>query len=909
MPEIEKNTEANSSEHISEEQYRLLFFNNPFPACIYDIENFKFLEVNDAALEHFGYERDDLSGITLLNVIVPEDIPKLKEELEKAMTDPTPHSSVWRIKKRNGDTIYIESRTNPIQYKGKSARLVLAQDITKRVLAEKELKQSNERYRLATQASFDAIWDADLVTDKMFLGEGFETLFGYWVHDGNVPSSTWADHIHPDDKDRVLKQHLLILGNPEQNFWSDEYRYLKSDGEVAYVIDRGIIIRNEKGKPIRIVGAMQDITDLKRKENELLSTNERFHFATQATSDIIWDWDIRTNKIQCAENYTKVLGHALPPDSKLSFEHFVNNCHPDDRKKVMQYLSEAINNSSQKKWDAEFRYQRGDGTYAYVINRGYIIRDAENKATRLIGAMHDISEQKYQQDILSLELKIFEISSTPGAAFPDVINNLLKGIEEIHPEMYSSVLLLMNDRTMKHLAGPRLPKEYLQMVDGVSIGQNVGSCGTAMYRKEPVIVADIETDPLWEDYKAVTQHFGLKACWSVPIISSKGNVMASFAIYYHRVKSPTEKEWNTVLRIRNLIRLLMENNSSYEQIKLSKERFDIVTDATHDLIWDWDLVTNELFRDPKGLQKVYGFSSNESILHVNKWLERIHPDDVNRVQEVIFNMLNAKEENTFDVEYRFKREDGVYVNIYDRGYILRNKEGKAYRMIGAAQDVTERKKMEEELMNHQKAISQATIDTQERERSEIGKELHDNVNQVLTTTKLYLDLAVTNPELRDELIAKSSKNIINAITEIRQLSRSLMFPSLGDLGLFDSIEDLVEDINGTRKIYAAFIYEELDESRLTDNQKLTMFRIIQEALNNIIKHANATEAVIELLREGKNIKLIIKDNGRGFDPSTIKKGAGLNNIRNRVYLSNGTLAVNTHPGKGCTLVVELPYFI
>src|SRR5690606_21033921 len=103
---------------------------------------------------------------------------------------------------------------------------------------------------------------------------------------------------------------------------------------------------------------------------------------------------------------------------------------------------------------------------------------------------------------------------------------------------------------------------------------------------------------------------------------------------------------------------------------------------------------------------------------------------------------------------------------------------------------TERKRLEQELLQNelekQKAINQATVDTQEAERSEIGKELHDNVNQVLTTTKLYLDLAMSSPELKDELIIKSNKNIINVINEIRQLSRSLMDPSIGDLGLIDS---------------------------------------------------------------------------------------------------------------------------
>ncbi|HEV8286721.1 MAG TPA: PAS domain-containing protein [Chitinophagaceae bacterium] len=767
--------EATEKLRQSEKHYRFLFENNPLPACIYDTEAYKFLEVNDAALEYFGYNREDLLKLNLPEIILSEDLAKLKGEIDKASLSSKPHTSIWKIKRKNGEIVYIESRSNRINYKGRNARLVLAQDITKRVLTEIELKISNERYRLATKASFDAIWDANLLTDKMFLGEGFETLFGYSSENNNVPGSTWTEHIHPDDKQRVIEEHNAILADKAKNFWSDEYRYLRADGSVAHVIDRGVIIRDQDGKPLRMVGAMQDNT-----------------------------------------------------------------------------------------------------------------------------------EQKYQRDIESLELRVFEISSTPGIPFSEVLNILLLGIEAIHPEMLSSVLQLTDDNAIRNLAGPSLPKEYLQMIDGISIGPNVGSCGTAMYRKEPVIVSDIDHDPLWEPYKQIAQHFKLKACWSVPIIHSNGLVIGSFAIYYQQPKSPSEKEWNTILRIRNLIRLLMENNNSFEQIKLTNERFDIVTNATHDLIWDWNLETNEFYRDPKGLQKVYGFTNNEPIKHINNWLGRIHPEDLEKIQNIIFNIVNARNENIFDVEYRFKKEDGNYAYIYDRGYILRNEDGKAYRMIGAAQDITERKKLEAELLNQQKAISQATISTQEKERTEISKELHDNVNQVLTTTKLYLDLAMTNSELKDELIAKSSKNVISAIKEIRQLSQSLMIPSLGDLGLIDSIEDLIENMNTTKKINAVFLHKKIDETLLNENQKLTLFRIVQEALNNVVKHAEATETLVELCEENNMIKLLIKDDGKGFDPNAVKKGAGLNNIRNRVYLLNGSLTVNTQLNKGSTLVVELP---
>jgi PAS domain S-box-containing protein len=762
----------------SEQHYRLLFENNPLPAWIFDVDSLRFLEVNQAAIEFYGYSRDEFLSMKISDIRPTEEITFVEKDLRRIKEDRKQLQRVWKHRHKNGKIIYVEIRASSFFYDDRPAHLVMVNDVTDKVKAEASLKKSNERYWLATKASFDAIWDVDIQTDIINWSEGYEALFGHKLKNEEAPRSSWTDHIHPDDKDRMIQLNQDILKDVTQNFINSEYRFVRADGSIAYIIDRGIIIRDENGKPLRMVGAMRDIT-----------------------------------------------------------------------------------------------------------------------------------EQKYQQDIQALELKIFEISATACIPFSHVINSLLLGIDTIHPEMYSSVLLLMADNTIKNLAGPRLPQEYLQMIDGLTIGPGAGSCGTAMYRKEPVIVSDIDHDPLWAPYLPIAQRFGLKACWSVPIIRSNGDVMGSFAIYYHHPKSPSEKEWNTILRLRNFIRLLLENNISLEQIKQSNERYDIVTNATHDMIWDWSLETNELYRDPKGLRNVYGYSSNEPIKHIDNWLKQVHPEDVRKVQNAIFKVIQAKEENIFEVEYRFKKEDGSYVDIYDRGYLLRNTESKVYRMIGAAQDITERKKLERELVDQQKAISQATINIQEKERTEISKELHDNVNQVLTTTKLYLDLAITNPELKDELISKSSKNIINAIDEIRQLSQSLMIPSLGDLGLVDSIEDLVENINATKKITAVFLCEEIDENILNENQKLALFRIVQEALNNIVKHADATETIIELLIKDHIINLIIKDNGKGFDPKAVKNGAGLNNIRNRVYLLNGTLTLDTQPGKGCALVVELPHLI
>jgi signal transduction histidine kinase len=204
-------------------------------------------------------------------------------------------------------------------------------------------------------------------------------------------------------------------------------------------------------------------------------------------------------------------------------------------------------------------------------------------------------------------------------------------------------------------------------------------------------------------------------------------------------------------------------------------------------------------------------------------------------------------------------------------------------------------------------LTQATIDGQEKERKEIGKELHDNINQILSTTKLYLDLAentATGPTA--EMIGMGSKNIMEAINEIRKLSRSLVPPTLGDLGLIESIKDLCENFNNTKTFEVNFEHRNIREKQLADNQKLMIFRIIQEQTNNIVKHAKAKNVIISLRSAKGLINLEITDNGKGFNLKKTKKGVGLTNIINRAELFNGQVEIVTAPGKGCTIKISIP---
>ena len=356
----------------------------------------------------------------------------------------------------------------------------------------------------------------------------------------------------------------------------------------------------------------------------------------------------------------------------------------------------------------------------------------------------------------------------------------------------------------------------------------------------------------------------------------------------------------------------LERRRSLESLELANERYRLVSKATNDLIWDWDLTTNNIYRDEDAVKMVYGHSSNGNLINIDNWMTRIHPDDAGGLTEALNNLLTSTDNNFFESEYRFMTENGQYKIIYDRGYVVRDSSGKPTRLIGAAKDVTARRKLEKQLqeaqLKQQRAITEATIKGQENEREQLGIELHDNITQILATSKLYLDYAFAGPEIKREIILQSKDLIVLATQELRKLSHSLLPPSLEEFGLTQALNELLNGISQTGLFVIEGNWTGFDERSLAKDQKLTTYRIIQEQLNNIVKHAKAKNVNILFgnCQESDSIRLSIVDDGKGFDTTTKRTGVGLRNITSRAELIGGTVTVISSPGNGCELTVTFP---
>jgi two-component system sensor histidine kinase UhpB len=354
------------------------------------------------------------------------------------------------------------------------------------------------------------------------------------------------------------------------------------------------------------------------------------------------------------------------------------------------------------------------------------------------------------------------------------------------------------------------------------------------------------------------------------------------------------------------IRYSLERLRNLQFLRESEERYRELFNNNPMPMWVFDAKTLHFLEANAAAIQHYGYTQEEFLgksvydiqLNGNRAELLAEAEAISHSQDGIKKGIRQHVKNNGDI---------IFVDI--AWHSIKYKDHPAVLVL--ANDVTERILLENELneqrVTRQRQITEAVILAQEKERTEIGKELHDNVNQILGASNLYINTAMTDEEMRQELLERSTELVSKAINEIRKISKSLITPGLREIGLIESIEDVIDDMNLARAdLIIELDLQNISEEQIEDRRKLTVFRIVQEQLNNIVKHARAARVLIRLSMEGPNIVLTVSDNGVGFDPSRHRKGVGITNIISRAELFNGKVEILSQPGEGCTLSVSLP---
>jgi PAS domain S-box-containing protein len=433
----------------------------------------------------------------------------------------------------------------------------------------------------------------------------------------------------------------------------------------------------------------------------------------------------------------------------------------------------------------EFTFRHQNGKSGILLSTVFQIQIPSGES-RFVCMDVDLSERKRAESLTVAQIQVLELIAS-GSPLGPTLDRLARMIEVHAPDILCSVLLL--DELGKHLqhgSAPSLPLEYQRAIDGVAIGSNVGSCGTAAFRGEPVVVADIATDPLWADYKDIALAHGLLACWSTPILDPQRMVLGTFAIYQRKVGLPTAQH-----------RQLIEMATHTAAVCIAKHRAELQ-----------------------------------------------HEQAVVREQQA-------------RIEYTLQ-----------------------------------------------------LIASQEAERKRIAAELHDSMGQNLLLIKNLAQMAARSqaPAQAYEHCVTINHLVTQCIAEARQISRDLHPYQLDHLGLQRALEGMLETTAQATNLQFTGKIEDVGEI-FSAEAVMNIYRIVQESVNNILKHSQARMVRVDLECDIHEVVLRICDDGCGFRPDLLsanKRGLGLKNIAERVRMLQGKFTLDSAPEQGTQLTVVIP---
>jgi PAS domain S-box-containing protein len=304
---------------------------------------------------------------------------------------------------------------------------------------------------------------------------------------------------------------------------------------------------------------------------------------------------------------------------------------------------------------------------------------------------HDITGRKRAEVLLAAEKQVLEMVAA-GAPLPEVLDALTRNVEAQSEGVLCSVLLL--DRDGAHLrdgSGPSLPESYRQAVDGIAVGPSAGSCGTAAYRREAVIVTDVATNPLWADYRDLALSHGLRACWSTPILSSGGAVLGTFAMYYRQPRAPDQRDLELIERATHIAGIAMERRRAQEALRERDESLRDLFENANDLI---QVVSPDgrLLYVNRAWRQTLGYSEEE--VPRLSLSDIVHPDSRGHCMESFQRLVSG--ESLDGIRAVFLTGDGRPISV-EGNCSCRFDDGRPVYVRGIVRDVTTREAAEEAL--------------------------------------------------------------------------------------------------------------------------------------------------------------------------------------------------------------------
>lgn len=819
---------------------------------LYDEEG-HFIRWNKNFEKVTGYSSAEISSMHFLDFYEKESHGFIGEKMKTAFENDSPGIEVeLHTKEGNNIPFYINSFT--IDYEGKKCFTGIGIDLSARRKAEMEIAEKTAQIEnLSDNLPETMIYQVALELDGQvhftYVSKAVEKLIDKTAEEVLNNSMLLYDVILEEDRQKLAEAELVsFLKMSPVNV---DVRMMKANGNSRWVNIRSVPRKTKDGRVIWD-GVDSDITERKHVEEQLRISSEKYSSLVNSIDGIVWEIDALTNQFTFVSQQAEEL-FGYPVQQWITEPDFwANHMHEADRDWVVTYCTK--HTREKKPYDFEYRMIAADGRVVWLHNIITVVME-KSEPVKLRGLMLDITEKK----IIEKGLEDYKFALNQSSIV-DVSDN--NGLIQYANENFCRIsgysleeLRGQDHRILK--SGYHSKEHYQNLWETVTSGR--------VWRSEVKNKAK-NGSYYWVDSTIV------------PFLDDEGKPFQFITI---RTDITKRKEGES---------LVLD----------TLERYDMLSKATSDTIWDWDIVHNTIIYN-QGIVKNFGYTET-NVKKVKEWWDmNIHPDDKKKVT-VIFEKAFAKRKTVLQVEYRYRCADGTYRNILDRAFVIYDKNKKPERMIGSMQDITHEKEFAIRL-------EKEVIDAQEREWNQIGMELHDNVNQILAASMLLMGLGkekMDRGQNAASIIHESEKHVGEAIAEIRRLSHQLAPVSVDNLSLEQVFESLIETVNVKKQFKVKLQMKVVRDLKIPHKLQINLYRILQAQLNNIIKHANATEVIISMKKSGDSFIFRIADNGIGFDPGAYTTGIGLENINRRAKVFSGEFTLNTAPGKGCEIIVEIP---
>ena len=831
---------------------------------------------------------------------------------------------------------------------------ILVNDITAIKLKEEALEKSEERLQLATSIAKEAIWEIDFSTGASRWNRAYTEMLGQ-PPENILHDKWWFQHVHPDDQERVRNSFEHALAKTT-NLWRCNYRMMDIDGNILFISDRAIIVRDISGTSLRAIGAKHDITEHVRDKEEIVRLNEKLNRRV-AELQLILDTSPVGLAITHDPHCANISGNpALDTIFGVSAgNNYAMSPQPNPKYTIRKSgtyvtpvefpLQRAVRGETVTKDSLEV--VRDDGTVISLLASAAPLFNPAGEICGAVGSFLDITDRKLAEEALveseqQVRKKLDSILSPEGNIsdldLRDIID--VRALQLLLNDFYRVSRIPVGIHNMKgetlvaagwqevclkfHRVHPETSRNCresdLNLVKGIPPGEYmIYKCKNNMWDiSMPLMVGGVQfgniftgqfffddEQPDYDLFQAQAARYGfdekayLEALDKAPRLSRE-SIVSGMACFTGLAELVSKLGYSNI----KLARSVSERDILTNSLRSSEERFRILADTVPGLTWTARPDGSIDYVNKFGLD----YSGITDVRNVPEWaIKIVHPDDREGTRQVFKHSL--KTGVPYQREHRLQRFDGVYRWHLSRGVPLRDAEGRIIQWYGTSIDIHDLREAQQKM--NDMAFSLAIAE--ERERCRIAGELHDQVAPNLMLSRMKLNTLPSMLPLDEQECSFESidKLLEQSIIDIRSLTFQLRPPILANAGLEAALKWLGEEFRENYGLMVSITHDK-ETVHLRYEVRSTIFQVIRELLLNIVKHAGTLNVDIGLKRESDMLIIVVKDDGVGFDVPSIlfsridPNGYGLFNIQQKIEYFNGHMLFESSPGCGTRVTINLP---